>query len=177
VHGIVTQSGGHIWVYSEVNQGTTFKVYLPQVEDAISRINQKGQVSTLSTQGLETILLVEDEETVRELARRVLSEAGYTILEAQNGEEALRVAKQHGERIDLLLTDVVMPGGMSGRHLAERLAALLYPEMKILYMSGYTDSAIIHHGVLDGGIAFLQKPFTPIRLAQKVREILDIPPA
>jgi signal transduction histidine kinase len=175
VHGIVTQSGGHIWVYSEVNQGTTVKVYLPQVEDGIAQINQKGQASLLSTQGLETILLVEDEESVRELARRVLSAAGYTVLEAQNGEEAVRVAEQHGGQIDLLLTDVIMPGGMSGRHLAERLAALLYPELKVLYMSGYTDSAIIRHGVLDAGIAFLQKPFTPTRLAQKVREILDVP--
>lgn len=177
VHGIVTQSGGHIWVYSEVNQGTTFKVYLPQMEEVISPINQKGQVSTLSTRGSETILLVEDEDTVRALTHRVLSEEGYIVLEAQNGEEALRVAKQHGGQIDLLLTDVVMPGGMSGRHLAERLTALLYREMKVLYMSGYTDNAIVHHGVLTSGIAFLQKPFTPTRLADTVREILDIPPA
>jgi CheY-like chemotaxis protein len=118
--------------------------------------------------------LVEDETSVRELARRALLNEGYIVLEASHGEEALQVAQQHQGSIDLLVTDVVMPGGMSGRQLAEHLT-LLRQETKVLYISGYTDNAIIHHGVLDAGIAFLQKPFTPSRLANKVREILDTP--
>jgi CheY-like chemotaxis protein len=174
VHGIVNQSGGHIWVYSEPGQGSTFKVYLPQVEEAIHEAKPISQGAISPQRGSETILLVEDEASVRELAHRALLNEGYVVLEASYGEEAIRVAEQHQGLIDLLVTDVVMPGGMSGRQLVERLTPFRR-EMKVLYMSGYTDDAMVHHGVLAAGVAFLQKPFTPNRLASKVREVLDTP--
>ncbi|MDH7474220.1 MAG: response regulator, partial [Anaerolineae bacterium] len=126
------------------------------------------------SKGQETILLVEDAEPVRDMARRILAYKGYTVLEACDGEEALRLSAAYEGPIHLLVTDVVMPGGMSGRQLAERLSATR-PEMRVLYMSGYTDNAIVHHGLLEPGIAFLQKPFTPDTLALKVREALDAP--
>lgn len=124
-------------------------------------------------QGSETVLLVEDEEAVRVLARKTLEGYGYRTLDAANGEEALKRSKEYGKRIDLLLTDVVMPG-MSGREVADRLS-LLHPEMKVLFMTGYADSAIVHQGILEPGTALLLKPFTPDALAQKVREVLDPP--
>jgi CheY-like chemotaxis protein len=170
VYGIVKQSGGHIWVYSEPGQGTTFKIYLPRVEEAVESL-QPSAASTEMARGSETILVVEDDQGVRTLARDVLEMDGYTMLEARHGEEALRVCEQHEGPIHLLVTDVVMPG-MSGRQLAERLEPM-HPEMKVLYVSGYTDNAIVRHGVLEPGLAFLQKPFTPSALTRKVREVLD----
>ena len=172
VYGIVKQSEGHIWVYSEPGQGTTFKIYLPRIEEALES-SKRVSIPAESLQGSETILLVEDEDVVREPVRRVLSQNGYTVLEARHGGEALQVCEQHEGPIHLLVTDVVMPR-MSGRELAERLASL-HPGMKVLYISGYTDNAIAHRGVLEPGTAFLQKPFTPYALALKVRQVLDAP--
>jgi PAS domain S-box-containing protein len=169
VYGIVKQSGGFIWVESELDKGTTFKVFLPPVEAAPAV--QPDHKFPTKMRGSETVLLVEDEEYVRSLVRRSLQSKGYTVLEARNGQDALRIAQQHRGSIHLLITDVVMPG-MSGRELAESLTPLR-PEMKTLYMSGYADDAILHHGVLDFGTALLQKPFTSEALASKVRQVLE----
>ncbi|HXV44800.1 MAG TPA: ATP-binding protein, partial [Anaerolineae bacterium] len=169
VYGIVTQSGGYIDVSSKVGAGTTFKVYLPQVDQQVEL--SKPEQSTEAPHGQETILLVEDEDLVRDLTRTVLLEHGYRVLEASGGSQALSISEQYQNPIDLLATDVVMPH-MSGRELAERLL-LLRPDIKILYMSGYTDDIIVHHGLADPSITFLQKPFTPAELAHKVREVLD----
>jgi PAS domain S-box-containing protein len=171
VYGIIKQSDGYIWAYSEPGQGTTFKVYLPQVQGEVSVEAETVPAPVELPLGSETVLLVEDEDSVRNLVRTILRKNGYTVLEARHGAEALRVAIQHTGPIHLMLTDVVMPL-MSGRQLAERLAPLR-PDMKVMYMSGYTDQAIVHHGVLEPGTIFLQKPFTPNSLACKVREVLD----
>ena len=170
VYGIVKQSSGNIWVYSEPGQGTTFKIYLPQEEEPLEEIGEKVVKGELP-RGNETVLVVEDEEEVRKLAVRILQKQGYKILEASQGNEALFICEQHEEPIHLLVTDVVMPG-MSGRELSEHLISL-HLETKILYMSGHTNSAIVHHGVLESGVNLLQKPFTPEALARKVREVLD----
>jgi CheY-like chemotaxis protein len=170
VYGIVKQSGGNIWVYSEPGQGTTFKIYLPRIEQPIES-DQGRSAPAPALRGVETVLLVEDEDAVRDLARDILQAQGYTVLEARHGAEALRISAQHPGPIHLLLTDVVMPE-MTGRELADRLA-VLRPAIKVLYMSGYTDSAVVHHGVLDPGTVFLQKPFAAAVLASKVREILE----
>ncbi len=170
VYGIVKQSDGYIWVYSEPGQGTTFKIYLPRVEAAAEPPAPKP-MPPASVRGSETILLAEDEEAVRNLTRRVLEAHGYTVLVAADGQEALRLADGHTGPIHVLLTDVVMPN-LSGRQLAERVVSAR-PATKVLYLSGYTDDAIVHHGVLEPGIAFLQKPFTPQGLARKLREVLD----
>jgi len=168
--GIVKQSGGHIWVYSEVNQGTTFKVYLPRV--AAETGPAPADDTFRLPHGTETILLVEDEASVRELAARALREYGYTVLEAANGEKALRLVEGQPElEIDLLLTDVVMPL-LGGQRLARQLNATR-PALKVLFMSGYTDNAILNHNLLESDIAFLQKPFLPAALACKVRDVLD----
>jgi PAS domain S-box-containing protein len=169
VFGIVQQSGGNIWVYSEVGKGTTFKVYLPRVDAEVDPL--KAQATPTTLRGTETILLVEDEEQVRAVALSALRRQGYHVLVAQHAGEALLLCESHPESIDLLLTDVVMPQ-MSGPELARRLARSR-PEMKVLCMSGYTDDSIVRHGVLDIGVAFIQKPITPALLARKVREVLD----
>ena len=174
VYGIIKQSGGNVWVHSELGQGTTFEIYLPKTDEA-QEILKTGPSSPQRLQGSETILLVEDEEAVRVLARKTLRNYGYHILEAANGEEVLKAVTEYGQKIQLLVTDVVMPG-MSGREVADRLL-LRYPEMKVLYISGYTDTAIVHQGILERGTTLLLKPFKPDTLAQKVREVLDRSPA
>jgi len=173
VYGIVKQSGGNIWAYSELGQGTTFKVYLPWAEEAVETYKPKP-VPTVPPGGSETILLVEDEESVRTVVSKILQNKGYTVLEAHHGNEALQVCERHRGPIHLVVTDVVMPQ-MSGRELAKRLKRL-YPEIRVLFMSGYPDRAIVHHGVLEAGTAFLQKPFALNALEYKVRELLDTPP-
>src|SRR5947208_3005627 len=170
VYGIVKQSGGYIWVYSEVGHGTTVKVYLPRVPGVAEAPAPAAEPKPVRG-GDETVLLVEDAAPVRALARRILEARGYRVLDAPDGPSALDLSARHGGGIDILVTDVVMPG-MSGRELAERLA----PErarMKVLYTSGFTDDAMVRQGVLNAGVAFLQKPFVPDTLARKVREVLD----
>lgn len=167
VHGIVKQSEGLIEVYSEPSVGTTFKIYLPCVDQGKPVVNAGPSPAP---RGTETLLLVEDEDAVRALTRFTLQQCGYTVLEASHGEEAIRVAANHREKIQLLITDVVMPC-MGGRVLAERLLSL-HPEMKVLYLSGYTDDAVIRHGILHEEVNFLQKPFTPNALAHQVRKVL-----
>jgi signal transduction histidine kinase len=171
VYGIVKQSGGNIWVYSEEGHGTTFKIYFPRVTAQAEEYKRASNGLEIPG-GNETILLVEDAEWVRTLARQVLETAGYRVLEAANADAAIRVCDRiNGDPIDLLLTDVVMPG-MSGKDMS-RILLVKHPGMPVLYMSGYTDEAIVQHGVLEPGINFLQKPFTPAALASKVREVLD----
>ena len=171
VYGIVRQSGGNIWVYSEEGRGTTFKIYFPRVTAEAEEYKRAAQTSDVP-KGSETILLVEDAELVRKLARRVLETAGYRVLEAGSAEAAIKLCEKiNGDKIDLLLTDVVMPG-MSGNDMSKVLLTK-QPGMPVLYMSGYTDDAIVQHGVLEAGINFLQKPFSPGALASKVREVLD----
>jgi two-component system, cell cycle sensor histidine kinase and response regulator CckA len=171
VYGIVNQSGGHIWVYSELGHGTTFKVYLPQVNE-VPTVARRAPQPVALPRGSATILLVEDEQVVRELASRILRQQGYRILEAVDGPAALRVAAEHAKSIDLLLTDVVMPGGFNGRQLAEQLLSK-HKDIKVLYMSGYTDDAITHYGVLRADVACLEKPFTSDGLIRKVAEVLN----
>jgi CheY-like chemotaxis protein len=170
VYGIVKQSGGDVEVDSEPGQGTTFKIYLPQVEDALERPKQ-SEASRSGRGGPETILLVEDEEGVRKLLRRVLEHNGYTVLEASSGMEALQLSTDHPGPIHLLITDLVMPQ-MSGRELAERIIQSR-PALKLLYMSGYTNDAIIRHGISELDAAFLEKPFVPAALLERVRDVLD----
>jgi CheY-like chemotaxis protein len=172
VYGIVKQSNGFIWVYSEPGKGTTFKVYFPRVEGKSAAIAAREEEEQ-NYDGTETILLVEDEAAVRNLASRVLKDRGYAVIEAGDGAEALRLAEEFSGEIHLLLTDVIMPG-MSGSVLAAKLAAMR-PGTRSLFISGYTDNAIVHHGILDSGVAFLEKPFSPNRLAGKVREVLQAP--
>lgn len=170
VFGMVKQNGGDIHVYSEVSHGTTFKIYLPRTQEAAPAPGAAGQVRGIP-RGVETILLVEDNPTVRELASLILNQQGYQLLEAANGREALALAQSYQGEIHLLLTDVIMPQ-LGGGKLADELTASR-PRLKVLYMSGYTDDAIIRHGVLEPGVAFIQKPFSPAALAQKVRDVLD----
>jgi two-component system cell cycle sensor histidine kinase/response regulator CckA len=172
VHGIVRQSGGHVWLYSEPGHGTTFKIYLPRT-DPRGAVEAPTLAEVELPSGSETILLVEDEASLRELVRECLEASGYNVLEACHGMAALEVGERHPGRIDLLLTDVVMPG-MSGRELAERLRGAR-PEIRTVYMSGYTDDAVVLHGILAEDMAFLQKPFTAAELARRVREVLDQP--
>jgi len=157
-------------VYSEPGQGTTFKIYLPRVDEPLEQLD-KATTTDEIPRGNETILVVEDDEAVRKLAVRVLEKQGYTVLEAQQANEALNVCRQRKEPIHLILVDVVMPD-ISGRQLVDSVKQV-WQDFKVLYMSGYTDNAIVHHGVLEKGVNYLQKPFTFEGLARKVREVLD----
>jgi CheY-like chemotaxis protein len=170
VYGIVKQTNGSVFAYSEVGIGTTFKVYLPCTSDARPGLEATPPPAALG--GRETVLLVEDEESVRALTRRVLQAKGYEVLEASNGAEALALVARHAGPLHLLVTDVVMPR-MSGRELATRLGDVR-PGVKVLYVSGYTDDAVVRHGVLEAGAMFLQKPFSPDALARKVRDVLTL---
>ena len=170
VYGIVKQSGGYISVYSELGSGTTFKIYLPRV-DALAETLATAAVPAPANRGSETVLLVEDEEGVRRLVRDLITRQGYKVLEAHSGEEALNVLAKHTGKIDLLLTDLVL-SNMSGRELSERLRSER-KDLKVIYMSGYTDDALLHAGMLSEGALFIQKPFTATLLAQKMRELLD----
>jgi two-component system cell cycle sensor histidine kinase/response regulator CckA len=171
VFGIIKQSGGHVWVYSELGRGTTFKLYLPST-DAPPTGSEEPPDPTATLVGDETILLVEDQDDVRQVALHVLRRYGYRVIEARNAGEALLSCERHVGSIDLLLTDVVMPS-MSGAELGARLLQIR-PDMSVIYMSGYADSAIIHHGILDPGVQYLQKPLVPDQLARRVREVLDL---
>jgi two-component system, cell cycle sensor histidine kinase and response regulator CckA len=172
VYGIVKQSGGNIWVYSEPGQGTSFKIYLPRELGAVAP-SSRPPPSVASAAGTETILVVEDEPALGAVVKRILGAAGYNVLVAQNGGEGLLICEGQEGEIHMVLTDVVMPR-MSGKAFAERLAKVR-PGIKVLYMSGYTDDAIVHHGVLDPGTNFIAKPFNAADLARKVREVLDEP--
>jgi PAS domain S-box-containing protein len=168
-YGIVKQAGGHIWLYSEPGRGTTFKIYLPRTSEA--EASEPARPRVAARRGSEAILVVEDEPSVRELVVRALAEAGYQVLQARDGREALALAARHDAPIDLLLTDVVMPG-MSGKQVADALAAAR-PGVRVLYTSGYTQNTIVHHGVLDPEVRFLAKPFTPSVLLERVGALLD----
>jgi CheY-like chemotaxis protein len=172
VYGIVQQSGGHIWVYSEVGRGTTFKIYLPVISGEAEVALPRPKLAD-SPRGWETVLVVEDEDLVRNLTCLTLRLKGYNVLEATNGGEAFLLCEKKEEPIHLLLTDVVMPQ-LGGRDLARRLKQVR-PEMKVLFMSGYTEDAIVHHGVLEPGLEYIQKPFSPDALVRLVRGLLDSP--
>jgi two-component system, cell cycle sensor histidine kinase and response regulator CckA len=175
VYGVVKQSGGYVWVYSEPGHGTTFKIYLPRIEEEVTPESRDSRVASSSLpRGSEVVLLAEDEKGVRELAREYLEMSGYTVLEAENGHVALELATMHVGPIHLLMTDVVMPG-ISGRELADRVVSIR-PGIKILYMSGYTEQAVVHHGILQTDAVLLQKPFSLAKLATKLREILTPQP-
>ena len=171
VYGVVKQAGGEIWVSSEVGRGTTFKILLPQVDPAANESEAAPVGTDTESRGRETVLLVEDEEHLRGLALRILQGSGYTVLTAIDGADALRQAKDYSGPIHLVLSDVVMPG-ISGRVLSEQLAAVR-PNLRVLFMSGYTDDDVMRRGILDRRAAFLEKPFTPDQLMSKVRQVLD----
>jgi two-component system cell cycle sensor histidine kinase/response regulator CckA len=170
VYGVVKQSGGCIWVDSEVEKGTTFKIYLPQVtETAETPVSKKSQ--QVRKQGSETILLVEDDPAVRELVSAMLTAQGYSVLISENPQDVGTMCERHPGRIHLLLTDLILPG-INGREIAKRVGSLR-PDIKVLFMSGYTDDALIHSHGFETTFAFLQKPFSSVTLAAKVREALD----
>jgi CheY-like chemotaxis protein len=170
VFGIVQQSGANVYLYSEPGHGTTFKIYFPMTSERSEETDRKRPNARLAS-GFETVLVVEDQDAVRDLIRSVLTRAGYTVLAARDGSEALRLCESHTGHIHLVITDLVMPQ-MNGRELAERIA-LLRPQIKLLFISGYTDDTVRHHGILDVQ-AFLQKPFTPATLTEKVGEVLAV---
>ena len=169
VYGMVKQSGGDIWVYSELGRGTTFKLYFPRVTDAVPE-SAEEEVERPKAHGSETVLVVEDEAAVRDLTVKMMRQLGYKVMAAATGEEAIEISRAHTGRIALLLTDVVMPN-MSGRQVADVLLASR-PDIRILYLSGYTENTVVHHGVLEEGVSFLPKPFSREVLARKVREVL-----
>jgi CheY-like chemotaxis protein len=168
VFGIVKQSEGNIWVYSELGLGTTFKVYLPIVRGNVSAATK---TATVLPEGTETVLLVEDEEVVRAVTKEILEMSGYKVLLASDGDGALEVCRQNGAAIDLLVSDVIMPH-MNGQELAKRALAVK-PDLRVLFMSGYTDDAIVHHGVIHDCVNFIQKPFSPEDFLVKVRDVLS----
>jgi CheY-like chemotaxis protein len=169
VFGIVSQSGGTIWVYSEPGRGTTFKIYLPRAEASARSVVPRA--ARPAARGTETVLLVEDDDGVRFVGEDTLERLGYAVLSARNADEAFRASAAHAGRIAILVSDIVMPG-MSGPELRAQLAAER-PDMKVLFLSGYAPDAAVRHGVLDPGVAFLEKPFGPAALGRKVREVLD----
>jgi two-component system cell cycle sensor histidine kinase/response regulator CckA len=173
VYGIVKQSGGHIAVYSESGHGTSFKIYLPRLNESAA-VPEKPADLAERQGGTETILLVEDERTLRDLVCRILEPEGYTMLTAADGETARAVVTSHLGPIHLVVTDVVLPG-MSGSEVAAWVTERR-PGIRVLFMSGYTDDAIVHHGVLEAGMHFIEKPFTVTGLTRKVRQVLDDPP-
>ncbi len=172
VYGIIKQSGGHIWVYSELGRGTTFKIYLPRLERALE-VTPTIEAPEICSLGRETILLVEDEDVVRLVACKILQRSGYTVLEARDASEALKICEQHQDPIHLLLTDLVMPG-MNGRELAKRLSSWR-PELKVLFMSGYAEDVFLNQGKFGQALSYIQKPFQVNALTRKVRELLDAP--
>lgn len=170
VYGIVKQSGGYVWVYSEPQQGTTFKIYLPRVKEKLDDLTSPVETGDFP-KGEETLLLVEDEEALRNLTAKVLRDQGYTVLEAANGDEAIKLARTFSQRIHLLVTDLVMPQ-MGGKELVEPFK-LLHPDCKVLFISGYTDGVLTDQGLLGHGALFLQKPFSPLEFLRKIREVLS----
>ena len=170
VYGIIKQSGGYIWIYSEPSQGTTFKIYLPRFEAGLRAIEPEPPSSSV-VKAEETVLVVEDEGALRELDCEFLERSGYEVLGAGNGAAAMEISKRHQGPIHLLMTDAIMPG-MSGRELALQMQGLR-PDIRVLYVSGYTDDVVLRNGLLEPGTAFLQKPFTKDSLTQKVRAVLD----
>jgi len=173
VYGIVKQSGGHIDVYSEVGRGTTFKVYLPRVDQPADALTAPTRPPPQSTRGSETILLVEDDDLVRNVTCSMLAAFGYSVLEAKTGDQALSLSERHAGPVHLVLTDIVMPR-MDGKQLVGRISHAR-PGVRVMYMSGYTENAILHQGEIDPGTSFLQKPFGPEELAAKLRKALDAP--
>jgi len=170
VYGIVKQSGGYVWVYSEPGHGATFKIYLPRVDEQPEAENLAAPETPVAG-GRETVLIAEDDPAVRKIVGEVLTQKGYRVLRAPDGPAALEISRAEPGKIHLLVTDLVMPG-MTGRELAEALVAER-PGLPVLYMSGYTDDAVVRHGVLQEGMPYLQKPFAPRALASRVREVLD----
>jgi CheY-like chemotaxis protein len=170
VYGIVKQTGGYIWVYSEVDHGSVFKIYLPRIEKTLQPVEQKAADLPV-LKGWETILFAEDSESLREMGREYLQSIGYTVLPAASGKEALQQAKDFGKTIHLLVTDVVMPE-LNGPDLARQIVALR-PEIKVIFTSGYTSETLAQRGSLDPSVAYIQKPYRPKALARRIREVLD----
>lgn len=170
VYGFVKQSGGHIWVYSEVQKGTTFKIYLPAYKEEASVEGTKREEPE-KLKGTETVLFAEDEPSIRNLITKISTSSGYNVLEAEDGIDALEKAEKFGDKIDLLLTDLVMPR-LGGKELYEKLK-IQRPDTKVLFISGYTDNVILHYFIVQEGVNFLQKPFIPQALLKKIRQVLD----